>query len=102
MQKAMTSFDRLLSSGLPITWTTLRLAWNRLSDAPTPVPRIVTTKQLLAYAMSQIGYGPPEQEALTAELAFADEQDTWSFGRCLEALASVSPEDVPYAVRVWR
>jgi hypothetical protein len=98
----MTVFDRLLSSGLPITWTILLLAWNRLYYVPTPVPEIVTTEQLLAYAMSQIGCGPPEQEVLTAELAFAEDQDTWTVGRCLQALASDSPEDVQYAIRVWR
>lgn len=52
--------------------------------------------------MNQIGSGSSDQEELTAELAFADEQDTWTVGRCLEALASDSPEDVQYAVRVWR
>lgn len=98
----MTVFDRLLSSGLPITWTTLRLAWNRLSGVPTLVPCRVTTEQLLDYAMNQIGYGLSEQEELTAELAFADEQNTWTVGRCLEALASDSPQDVQYAARVWR
>jgi len=102
IQQVMTVFDRLLSSGLPITWITLRLAWNRLSDVPTPIPSRVTTEQLLTYAMNQIGSSSPEQEALIVELAFADEQDTWTAGRCLEALSSDSPEDVQYAVRVWR
>ena len=97
----MTVCDRLLNSGLPITWTVVRLAWRTPTGLLVSIPQ-VTREELLAYAMSRIGYGPPEQEALVAELAFADETDTWKIQRLLEELAPHNPAELQSALRVWR
>lgn len=97
----MTVFAQLLGSGLPITWTVVRLAWRTPTGLHVSIPQI-THEELLAYAMDRIGYGPPEQETLVAELAFTDETDTWTIQRLLEELAPHNPVELQNALRVWR
>ena len=97
----MRVFARLLSSGLPVTWTTIRLMWQAPTGFPASIPHI-TREELLAYAMGRIGYGLPEQEELVAELAFANPRDTWTIQRLLKELAPFNPEALQSALRVWR
>lgn len=87
----MNEFDTLQKTGLPIDWATLLAGWRGQ----------VTTQQLQDYALAQIGYGPESEFEGVSTLAFADERDFWTIRRCLEQLASDTPEAERRAVRVW-
>lgn len=101
-RQALKVFDRLLSSGFPITWTTIFIAWQRLPCVPGFNSTLITSEQLHTYAMDQIGYSAPEHGPFIVELAFSNEQDTWTILRCLQNLASDTPEEVQNAYRLWR
>ena len=74
----MLEFELLRNEGIPVGWRTLYYGWTN---------RYVTSDQVPPFAMDKIGYSDPPDEGLVAELAFADDRDTWTLQRCLEALA---------------
>lgn len=94
----MTFFDTLLTTDIPIDWTTLLLGWDGLGDRNG----LVTTEQLQSYAMDQIGYGPESEFELVSGIAFAEARDFWTIRACLEQLASDTPSAKRRAIRVWR
>ena len=98
----MIMFEHLLSSGLPITWNVVIMAYSHQFEIPSMVSALITTEQVLEFAMDRIGYDPPELERWTIELAYAHDRDTWTINRCLEALVSEEPDAKTYALRVWR
>ena len=61
----------------------------------------VTTEQLQDYALAQIDYGPDSEFERVSTLAFADDRDFWTINRCLEQLASDTPEARRRVARVW-
>ena len=88
----MNELDALQASSLPIDWAVMQAGWNRF----------LTTEQLQDYALAQIGYGPDSEFEGASTLAFADDRDDWTISRCLEQLASDTPEARRRAARVWQ
>jgi hypothetical protein len=89
----MLELELLRKEGMPISWRTLYVGWNR---------GFVTSDQLPRFAMDRIGYSNPADEALVAELAFTDDRDWWTLQRCMETLSERDRSSNEDALRFWK
>jgi len=95
----MTPYERLVKSGLPIDWLTIRAGWLRIG---TYRYWKLSGEDVIAFALDRVGSGTEEQDHIAALLANNDPQDWQTIGRYLEELTSGQPFNRIRALRQWR
>lgn len=92
----MTDYGILRASGLPISWTVIRMGW-----LSSPHSRFhLVAEDVQAFAAEQLATCSEEQAYPVFRLYDAEPRNMWEFDRCLEELAGSSPEDFDRARRI--
>jgi len=88
--------DSITSGSVPVDWPMILVGWHGFGQ------RKLSTEQIMALTLEQIGRGTPEQDELAALLVNTDPSDWQTIDRYLAQIAETKPFDTNIALRKWR
>jgi len=89
----MKFLDRAKYLGVPLTWETIRCAW----EGTGGVPRLITVAEIQAFALGKVGLSSGDELMRVADLTSQDSHDEIS-----DELSQLAPEISSRAVRACR
>lgn len=93
----MTDFERMVNSGLPLTWGTIWLGWH----GPSCHPSVISSKEVISYATDQLVRGVVDYARYVADLASTEVSDTRNVERVLWRVASLEGFDADTETLKW-
>jgi hypothetical protein len=95
--KAMTIFEKMQGSELPLNWTTILVGW----EGPGKLPRQLSSSEVASYAARMIEKSP-EQPVEVFQLADASVGEDDKIYRLIRNLSAQEASDRNFETRKWR